>query len=234
MNKHAYCSAPLLALFVFAGSGQAAQLVGGASGSCVNLPEHGGSAPDGTMVRLFHCHDSSSNQVWTISNGQINSSFGSCLDVQGSAGNDGAQVIIVACNGRPSQKWSISNGQIVGIGGKCLDVLGGGTADTTPLIISTCSASPSQQWSVTSSRRFNPRSHWRSCRRGLSTNVKRFGLESALGMPSECLMTRDNGGSCSSLTTSAADLPAGAEVPFATNTLPTHLLQSSPPLFPTV
>jgi Ricin-type beta-trefoil lectin domain len=137
----------LVALFAFASPGQAAQLVGGASGSCVNLPEHGGSAPDGTIVRLFHCHDTS-NQVWTVSHGQINSSFGSCLDVQGSAPNDGAQVIIVTCNGTPSQKWSISNGQIVGIGGKCLDVLGSGTADTTPLIIATCSASLSQQWSV--------------------------------------------------------------------------------------
>jgi hypothetical protein len=137
----------LVALCTFAIPSRAAQLVGAASGSCVNLPEHGGSAPDGTIVRLFHCHDTS-NQVWTVSHGQINSSFGSCLDVQGSAATDGAQVIIVACNGRPSQKWSISNGQIVGIGGKCLDVLGSGMADTTPLIIATCSASPSQQWSL--------------------------------------------------------------------------------------
>jgi alpha-galactosidase len=127
--------------------GHAAQLIGSASGSCVNLPEHAGSAPDGTRVRLFHCHDTS-NQVWTMSNGQINSSFGSCLDVQGSAPTEGAQVISVTCNGRPSQKWSISNGQIIGIGGKCLDVFGSGNADTTPLIIATCSASPSQQWSV--------------------------------------------------------------------------------------
>ena len=137
----------LVALCTFANPSRAAQLVGAASGSCVNLPEHGGSAPDGTIVRLFHCHDTS-NQVWTVSHGQINSSFGSCLDVQGGATTDGAQVIIVACNGRPSQKWSISNGQIVGIGGKCLDVLGSGMADTTPLIIATCSASPSQQWSL--------------------------------------------------------------------------------------
>lgn len=147
MNGYSCIVGLLVAFCTFAGPAHAAQLVGGASGSCVNLPEHGGSAPDGTIVRLFHCHDTS-NQVWTVSNGQINSSFGSCLDVQGSAPTDGAQVIIVTCNGRPSQKWSIANGQIVGIGGKCLDVSGGGTADTTPLIISTCSASPSQQWSV--------------------------------------------------------------------------------------
>jgi hypothetical protein len=147
MSNYSVVLGLLVASFAFVEPGHSAQLVGGASGSCVNLPEHGGSAPDGTIVRLFHCHDTS-NQVWTVTNGLINSSFGSCLDVQGSAPTDGAQIIIVACNGRPSQKWSISNGQIVGIGGKCLDVSGSGMADTTPLIISTCSGSPSQQWSV--------------------------------------------------------------------------------------
>src|SRR5277367_2116618 len=147
MNRYTRITALFICVGAFAAAGHAAQLVSAASGSCMNLPEHGGSAPDGTIVRLFHCHDTS-NQVWTVSNGQINSSFGSCLDVQGSAATDGAQVIIVACNGRPSQKWSISNGQIIGIGGKCLDVLGSGTADTTPLILSTCSGAPSQQWSV--------------------------------------------------------------------------------------
>jgi hypothetical protein len=143
-----YCLAGILvAFFAVANPAPAAQLVGGASGSCVNLPEHGGSAPDGTPVRLFHCHDTS-NQIWTVNNGQINSSFGACLDVQGSQAVDGAQIIVVACNGRPSQKWSITSGQIIGIGGKCLDVQGSGTADTTPLILSACSGSPSQQWAV--------------------------------------------------------------------------------------
>ena len=137
----------LAAFCVSANLIQAAQFTSVASGSCMNLPEHGGFAPDGTQVRLFHCHDTS-NQAWTVSNGQINSSFGSCLDVQGSAPNNGAHVIVVACNGRPSQKWTLSNGQIVGIGGKCIDVQGGSTADTTPLMITTCSSSPSQQWSL--------------------------------------------------------------------------------------
>src|SRR5271154_4354907 len=148
MNKSS-CLVSLLivAALSCAQVGHAAQLIGSASGSCVNLPEHGGTAPDGTPVRLFHCHDTS-NQVWSVSNGQINSSFGSCLDVQGSASTEGAQVIIVTCNGRPSQQWAIAHGQIIGIGGKCLDVLGNGVADTTPLIISNCSSSPSQQWSV--------------------------------------------------------------------------------------
>jgi alpha-N-acetylglucosaminidase len=147
MNRYFWVIGLLVALAAFSNPGRAAQLIGSASGSCVNLPEHGGTAADGTPVRLFHCHDTS-NQVWSVSNGQINSSFGSCLDVQGSAATEGAQVIIVTCNGRPSQQWSISHGQIIGIGGKCLDVSGSGVGDTTPLIIATCTASPSQLWSV--------------------------------------------------------------------------------------
>jgi hypothetical protein len=147
MSRYFWIIAFLVAFSLFAASARPAQLIGGASGSCVNLPEHGGTAPDGTRVRLFHCHETS-NQVWSVANGQITSSFGSCLDVQGSAPTEGAQVIIVTCNGRPSQQWSIVNGQIIGVGGKCLDVSGSGVADTTPLIIATCSSSPSQQWSV--------------------------------------------------------------------------------------
>jgi len=147
MNRFLQAVGLFAALAIFAIHGHAAQMIGAASGSCINLPEHQGSAPDGTRVRLFHCHDTP-NQVWTVSNGQIMSSFGSCLDVQGSAPSEGAQVIIVTCNGRESQQWSIAHGQIIGIGGKCLDVLGSGVGDTTPLIISNCSSSPSQQWSV--------------------------------------------------------------------------------------
>jgi hypothetical protein len=147
MNGHFGVVGLLVALAALPHPARSAQLIGGASGSCVNLPEHGGTAPDGTPVRLFHCHDTS-NQGWSVSNGQINSSFGSCLDVQGSAPTEGAQVIIVTCNGRPSQQWSISHGQIIGIGGKCLDVSGSGIADTTPLVIAACTGSPSQQWSV--------------------------------------------------------------------------------------
>jgi alpha-galactosidase len=70
------------------------------------------------------------------------------VDVQGSAAADGAPVILVACNGKPSQHWSVSNGQIVGIGGKCLDSMRGGTTDGTPLIIVSCSSSPTQQWTL--------------------------------------------------------------------------------------
>jgi Ricin-type beta-trefoil lectin domain len=147
MNMHYRILCLLLLGLVCAFPVHGAQFVSAASGSCMNLPEHGGTAPDGTPVRLFHCHDTT-NQVWTVGSGQINSSFGACLDIQGSAPTAGAPIIVVTCNGRPSQKWSISNGQIVGLGGKCLDVSGGSTSDTTPLILATCSSSASQQWSV--------------------------------------------------------------------------------------
>jgi Ricin-type beta-trefoil lectin domain len=66
----------------------------------------------------------------------------------GSASKDGAQVIVVHCNGRDSEKWSLTNGQIVGIGGKCLDVAGGTPQDHAGLIISICSSSSSQQWTL--------------------------------------------------------------------------------------
>jgi hypothetical protein len=126
---------------------EALQLVEAKSGSCMNLPEHGGSAADGTQVRLFHCHDTS-NQAWSVSNGQILASFGACLDVQGSAPSEGAHIVIVTCNGHASQKWNITNGQIVGRGGKCVDVQGGSTQDTARLILASCSAAPSQQWTI--------------------------------------------------------------------------------------
>ncbi|HEY0800039.1 MAG TPA: ricin-type beta-trefoil lectin domain protein, partial [Steroidobacteraceae bacterium] len=77
--------------------------------------------------------------------GQIAGLGGSCLDVLGSAPSEGAQIVIVTCNGRPSQKWSVSQGQIIGIGGKCLDSAGGNPSDAVPLILSTCSSAPSQQ-----------------------------------------------------------------------------------------
>src|SRR5208337_5366989 len=70
MNRFLQAVGLFAALAIFAIHGHAAQMIGAASGSCINLPEHQGSAPDGTRVRLFHCHDTP-NQVWTVSNGQI-------------------------------------------------------------------------------------------------------------------------------------------------------------------
>ncbi|HEY0800038.1 MAG TPA: ricin-type beta-trefoil lectin domain protein [Steroidobacteraceae bacterium] len=87
-------------------SGQAAQLVGAASGSCMNLAEHGGTAPDGTLVRLFHCHDTG-NQTWTISNGQIIGLGGKCLDVLGGSTSDTTPLILATCSSSASQQWSV-------------------------------------------------------------------------------------------------------------------------------
>jgi hypothetical protein len=55
-----------------------------------------------------------------------------CIDIPRQQTVDGAQVIIVHCNGRSSEKWTLANGQIVGIGGKCLDVAGGARKTMRP------------------------------------------------------------------------------------------------------
>lgn len=97
MIANSYLFGILVALCTFANPGRAAQLVGGASGSCVNLPEHGGTAPDGTPVRLFQCH----------SNGQIIGIGGKCLDVSGGGTADTTPLIIAPCSASPSQQWSV-------------------------------------------------------------------------------------------------------------------------------
>jgi hypothetical protein len=126
--------------------GGAAQILGGTDSQCITVPQHGGDAPDGTLIRIVECRNQS-NQQWIISHGQISGFAGKCLDVQGSAAQDGALVVAVSCSGAMSQQWTLANGQFVGIGGKCISVATGPTF-RAPLILSTCSTSPAQQWSV--------------------------------------------------------------------------------------
>jgi glucosylceramidase len=145
MKRFSLVAGVLFAVLACASRAQAAQVVGTASGECLDISH--GIVADGTPMHQFHCHGSP-NQQWTISNGHITGLGGSCLDVMGSAPTEGAQIIIVTCNGRPSQNWNISQGQIIGLGGKCLDVSGGSTLDGAPLILAACTSSPSQQWSV--------------------------------------------------------------------------------------
>jgi hypothetical protein len=83
-----------------------------------------------------------------LAQGNLHGAAGTCLDVMGSTATDGAQIIIVQCNGRDSQKWQIIGGQIIGLGHKCLDIQGGAGGDRAPLILSTCTSAPSQQWTV--------------------------------------------------------------------------------------
>lgn len=121
------------------------QVTSGNSNMCMNVINHGSPEP-GAPVIMKVC-DPWKNQQWAFNkDGQITGVGGFCLDVQGSAPNNGAAIIYTPCNGSPSQNWSASNGTIVGIGGKCLDIGGGDPTQGAPLIISACSGSPSQQW----------------------------------------------------------------------------------------
>ena len=146
------CLAVCVALLALALTGCASGnlLVNSSTNECMNVPYHG-YPQDGTPVRLLQCMGRE-NQYWSFTKtGQITGVGGSCLDVQGSEPVDGASIVFVTCNGRPSQNWTSSNplgGQIVGMGGKCIDVAGGNPADYAPLVLVPCNGSVSQQWSL--------------------------------------------------------------------------------------
>jgi Ricin-type beta-trefoil lectin domain len=121
------------------------QITSGGSNQCINVVNHGYPVA-GTPLRMRPC-DPWQNQQWTVNNGQITGVAGFCVDVQGSAGADGAPVIYVPCNGSPSQTWTVANGTIAGIGGKCIDIGGGdGPVTGAPLILAACNGSATQQW----------------------------------------------------------------------------------------
>jgi hypothetical protein len=115
------------------------------SNMCMNVVNHGFPQP-GAPVIMKVC-DPWKNQQWSFTGtGQITGVGGFCLDTQGSAPTDGANVIYTPCSGAPSQNWTGSNGTIVGIGGKCLDISGGNPEQGAPLVINTCNGSPGQKW----------------------------------------------------------------------------------------
>ena len=122
------------------------QISSGNTNMCMNVEWHGYPVA-GTPLRVKPC-DPWQNQQWSLDKGQITGVGGFCLDVQGGAASEGAQVVYVPCTGGPSQNWTVANGTIVGIGGTCLDIGGGAPPNWSPLIIATCSGSPGQQWAV--------------------------------------------------------------------------------------
>jgi hypothetical protein len=141
------CSSLLLLVLASAleGCATSRQITSGNSNMCVNVINHG-YPQAGARVIMKGC-DPWQNQQWTFSgNGQITGVGGFCIDVEGSAPNDGAPVIYTPCSGSPSQNWTAANGTIVGIGGKCLDIGGGNPQQGAQLIINPCNGSPSQQW----------------------------------------------------------------------------------------
>ncbi|HXO65787.1 MAG TPA: ricin-type beta-trefoil lectin domain protein [Steroidobacteraceae bacterium] len=146
MIRHLLAPALLALLFcAISGCATSAQITSGNTNMCMNVVNHGSPEP-GARVNMKIC-DPWRNQQWSFNgHGQITGVGGFCLDVQGSAPNDGAAVIYTPCSGSPSQNWVAGNGTIIGIGGKCLDIGGGNPSQGAPLVINTCNGSPSQVW----------------------------------------------------------------------------------------
>jgi hypothetical protein len=137
----------LVLLSALGGCAVSHQITAGPTNQCMNVENHG--YPEaGTPLRVKPC-DPWKNQQWTMNrNGTITGVGDFCVDVQGSAATEGAAILYVPCDGRPSQQWSVNNGAIVGIGGKCIDIKGGEPSTWSPLILATCNGAPSQQWQV--------------------------------------------------------------------------------------
>ncbi|MFI7604291.1 RICIN domain-containing protein [Micromonospora sp. NPDC049366] len=132
------------------GGQQGAQLVGGQSGRCVEVPNS--STTNGTQVQLWDC-GSGTNQRWTSTAGKQLTVYGNkCLDASGAGTTNGTQVIIWDCHGGLNQQWNVNaNGTITNAqSGLCLDANGAATANGTKIILWSCNGGLNQQWSLRS------------------------------------------------------------------------------------
>ena len=130
------------------GPAPGAQIVGGQSGRCVEVPN--GSTTNGTQTQLADCR-TVDRQRWTYTSGRALQVYGSkCLDASGQGTANGTPVIIWDCNGQPNQQWNTNaNGTITGVQSSlCLDASGSGTASGTKLILWACHGGTNQQWSL--------------------------------------------------------------------------------------
>ena len=132
------------------GGQQNVEVVGGASGRCLDVPNL--STSNGTQLQLWDCNGGS-NQRWTYTaNKQLMVYGNKCLDASGKGTTNGTPVIIYDCNGGSNQQWNLNaNGTITGVqSGLCLDANGGATANGTKIIIWSCNGGSNQQWSLRS------------------------------------------------------------------------------------
>jgi hypothetical protein len=132
------------------GGQQNQEVVGGASGRCLDVPNS--STTNGTQLQLYDCWGGS-NQRWTYTSGKQLQVYGNkCLDANGQGTADGTAAIIWDCNGQANQQWNVnSNGTLTGVqSGKCLDANAGGTANGTKIILWSCNGGANQQWSLRS------------------------------------------------------------------------------------
>jgi hypothetical protein len=129
------------------GGGQGAELVGGQSGRCLDVPN--GSTTNGTQTQLWDCSGGTS-QHWTYTDSKaLTVSDNKCLDASGQGTSNGTAVIIWDCHGGANQQWNInSNGTVTGVqSGLCLDANSAGTANGTKIVLWSCNGGANQQWS---------------------------------------------------------------------------------------
>jgi hypothetical protein len=129
---------------------QGAQIVGGQSGRCLDVPSS--STTNGTQVQIWDCNGGT-NQRFTYTSGKQLQVYGNkCLDAYGQGTANGTQVAIWDCNGGTNQQWNINaDGSVTGVqSGLCLDASGAGTANGTKIILWSCNGQSNQQWSLRS------------------------------------------------------------------------------------
>ena len=139
--------------------GQSAQVVGGPSGRCLDVPN--ASTTNGTQLQLWDCATADNQRFTATANKELSVYSGSkCLDANGAGTSDGTTVIIWDCNGQTNQQWNVnSNGTITGVpSGLCLDANSAGTTNGTQIILWTCHGGTNQQWTLTGSPSPSPSS----------------------------------------------------------------------------
>jgi predicted chitinase len=140
--------------FALAGPASAATgtITNRATGKCIGAA--GGSTANGTLVDLYSCVGSGT-QNWSLnSDGTIKiAGTNKCLDVKDGGTASGTQVQLWDCYaGSPNQKWyftpafDIVNPQA----DKCLDLTGNTTADFTKVQLWTCMGTSNQKWAAPS------------------------------------------------------------------------------------
>ncbi|ROP42144.1 RICIN domain-containing protein [Saccharothrix texasensis] len=127
---------------------QGRQVVGTASGRCLDVP--GSTTSNGTQLQLWDCHGQP-NQSWTQNSAKQLVVYGTkCLDAYGRGTANGTQVVIWDCHGDTNQQWNVNaNGTITNVqSGLCLDASNYGTANGTKLVLWACSGQTNQQWTL--------------------------------------------------------------------------------------
>jgi len=117
---------------------------------CLDVPNS--AQANGTQLDIWTC-GGASNQIWTLTSGQLTVYSGSsekCLDAFNNQTTSGTKVEIWTCNGGANQQWAVnSNGTITGTqSGLCLDVTGASTANGALVELWTCNGQSNQQWTL--------------------------------------------------------------------------------------